>query len=314
LLEQIIGKSEKMNTVLEQVANAAITDTSVYIEGESGTGKELTAKALHLSSKRKDGPFVAINCAAIPETLFESELFGYEKGAFSGANRKKTGHFAQAQGGTLFLDEISEMPLSMQAKLLRAIQEREFFPLGGTRTIKVDVRLIATSNRNLTEAVEKGDFREDLYYRIHVIVINLPPLKQRKDDIPLLARFFLNKYNKLASKNIKDFSSSVLQEMILYDWPGNVRELENTIEAAVAMASKNIITEDYIFHSTHFKNPGFTPLKEAKEEFEKNYLIHLIKLTHGNISKAAELSGKYRADLYELLKKYGLKPTEFRKN
>jgi two-component system, NtrC family, response regulator GlrR len=310
--ENIVGRSEKMKRVLELVTQAAQSDSSVLIQGDSGTGKELIAKALHVSSDRKDKPFIAVNCAAIPETLFESELFGYEKGAFSGANRNKQGHFAQADEGTFFLDEISEMPLSMQAKLLRALQEREFFPLGGNKTIKVDTRLIATTNRNLEEAVQKGEFREDLYYRIHVIVVNMPPLKERKEDIPLLAKFFLKKFCKAADKEIKGFSPEVLQKLMLYDWPGNVRELENTIEGAVVMARQDVITEDFLLHADTFSKEGFKPLKEAKEQFERNYLIQLIELTQGNISKAAKISGKYRADLYELLKKHGLKPKDFR--
>lgn len=310
--KSIIGRSEKMKRVLERVTQAAQSDSSVFIQGDSGTGKELIAKALHLASDRKDKPFIAVNCAAIPETLFESELFGYEKGAFSGAHRNKQGLFAQAHGGTFFLDEISEMPLSMQAKLLRAWQEKEFFPLGGNKTIKVDTRLIATSNRNLEEEVQKGQFREDLFYRIHVIVILMPPLKERKEDIPLLARFFLKKYCKITEKEIKGFSPEVLQKLMLYDWPGNVRELENTIEGAVVMATQDIITEDFLLRADSFADPGFKPLKEAKEQFEKNYLVQLIELTQGNISKAAKISGKYRADLYELLKKHGLKPKDFR--
>jgi two-component system, NtrC family, response regulator GlrR len=312
--ENIIGRSERMQKVLEQVFQAAQSDSTVYIEGESGTGKELIAKALHMAGQRKNQRFVAINCAAIPETLLESELFGYEKGAFTGAIRSKKGLFSEAQGGTFFLDEISEMPLAMQAKLLRVIQEREVTPIGGTQTLKVDVRLIASSNKNIEEAVKRGEFREDIYYRIHVIVIHLPPLRERKEDIPLLSDFFLKKFSAGTSKNIRAFSPGALQKMIQYDWPGNVRELENAVEAAVAMATQDIISEDLILQTRKMEATPFCPFKKAKEDFERNYLLQLIEAAEGNMSRAADISGKYRADLYELFKKHDLKPSDFRRN
>ncbi len=311
--ESIVGNSEKMKKVFEQVVQAAKTDSHVHIFGESGTGKELIAKCLHEASPRKEKPFVAINCAAIPEALFESELFGYEKGAFTGANQRKKGLFLQAHSGTLFLDEISEMPLSMQVKLLRVLEETVFYPLGGESTVHVDVRIVVASNKDLKREVENGTFREDLYYRVHVINIKLPPLRERKEDIPLLARFFLKKYTKNMNKRIRDFSSSALQKMMLHHWPGNVRELENTVEYAVVMAVEDVITEDLILSSHEEVNEGLKCLKSAKEEFEKDYLVQLIGLTNGNVSQAAKLAGKYRADLYELLKKYDLKPIDFRK-
>jgi two-component system response regulator GlrR len=312
--ENIIGKSKQMEKVLEQLSRAAESDVNVCIEGESGTGKELIARTLHLASARKDGPFVAINCAAIPETLLESELFGYEKGAFTGAVQNKSGLLVQAQEGTFLLDEISEMPLSMQAKLLRVMQEKEFFPLGGRKTIKVDTRFIATSNKDLEEEVKKGSLREDLFYRIHVIVIKLPPLRERKEDIPVLANYFLGKLSKDMKKRITRFSSAALQKLMLHAWPGNVRELQNTIESAIAMAGSDIISEDLILPTQNVEHNNLKPLKDAKENFEKNYLIQLIKITQGNVTQAAKLAGKYRADLYELLKKYGIKPSDFRKN
>jgi two-component system response regulator GlrR len=311
--ENVIGKSAKMKGVLEQVAQAAQTDSSIYIEGESGTGKELIARTLHVAGSRKDRPFVAINCAAIPETLLESELFGYEKGAFTGASTSKKGLFAQANGGSFFLDEISEMPISMQAKLLRVLQEQEYYPLGGRKTVKVDVRLITTSNRDLREAVNKGNFREDLFYRINVIVIKLPPLKERTEDIPLLAKFFLKKYAEKTQKSMSGFSPAAMQKLVLYHWPGNVRELENAVEGAVVMATQDMITEDIILQTQKLEVENLKPFKKAKEDFEKNYLVQLIGLSQGNMSKAAELSGKYRADLYDLLKKHDMKPADFRK-
>jgi two-component system response regulator GlrR len=308
----IIGNSEKMKKVLEQVGHAAATDSNVYIEGRSGTGKELIAKALHVASARSKGPFVAINCAAIPETLMESELFGHEKGAFTGANRTKKGLFAEAEGGSFFLDEIAEMPLAMQVKLLRALEEREFYPVGGNRSVKVDVRLIAAANRNLAAEVEKGNFREDLFYRIHVIPIKLPPLTDRKEDIPLLARHFLARFAQKMGKKLQGFTPEAMQKLMTHGWPGNIRELENTIECAVAMGSGEMVTPDMLLQTQDTENPGLAPLKEAKDTFERDYLIQLIEITRGNISQAAKLAGKYRADFYTLLKKHQLDPTNFR--
>ena len=310
--DNIIGKSEKMQKVFEQVTLAAATDSNVYIEGKSGTGKELIAKTLHVASNRKDGPFIALNCAAIPDTLMESELFGYEKGAFTGASKDKKGLFAEACGGTFFLDEISEMSLSMQAKILRSLEEKEFYPVGSRQTVKVDARIIAASNKNLEEEVEKGRFREDLFYRIHVIPIKLPPLQERKEDIPILSRHFLQKFSKEMGKDVNGFSMNAMQKLISYPWPGNIRELENTIECAVAMTKRNIITQDFILQSQESNPEGLISFKDAKENFEKNYLIQLFELTRGNVSKAAKLAGKYRADVYELIKKYNLKITDFR--
>ena len=312
--KNIITKSEKMEEVLDQVAQAAESDSNVYIEGESGTGKELIAKTLHLASARKDGPFIAINCAAIPETLLESELFGYRKGAFTDAAHNKKGLFIQANLGTFFLDEISEMPLSMQAKFLRVLQEKEFYPVGGQKTIKVDTRFMATSNRNLEAEVAKGNFREDLFYRIHVIVIQLQPLRKRKEDISLLVNYFLNKYARETQKEITGFTPAAMQKLMLHDWPGNVRELENTVECAVALATQDMISEQSILPSQDEAQSGLKSLKAAKEGFEKNYLIQLIELTRGNVSQAAKLAGKYRADLYDLLKKYGIKPADYRQS
>ncbi len=311
--DNLIGKSAKMKRVMMQVAQAAKSDAVVYITGESGTGKELIARNLQLASNRAEGPFIAINCAAIPENLLESELFGYQKGAFTDAHQNKMGLFAQAHGGTFFLDEISEMPLNMQAKLLRLLEEKTVQPIGARVPLKVDARILAASNKNLEEEVQKGNFREDLFYRIHVIVIKLPPLRERKEDIPLLAGYFLEKYAKQTGKKITGFSASASQKLLRHHWPGNVRELENTIESAVAMADKNVITEDLILQMHPSADEGLKSLKDAKKDFEKDYLLQLITLTGGNVTEAAKLAGKYRADLYELLKKYKLNPADFRK-
>jgi len=314
--EDIVSQSERMEKVFEQASLATESDSNVYIEGESGTGKELVARALHVTSSRKDGPFVAINCAAIPETLLESELFGYEKGAFTGAAQDKQGLLCRAHSGTLLLDEISEMPLSMQAKFLRVLQEMEFYPVGGTQTRKIDARIIATSNRNLEQEVRKGNFRKDLFYRIHVIVIQLPPLRERKEDIPLLAGHFLKKFSEETQKEIIGFSPAALGKLMLHAWPGNVRELENIIESAVAMTTEHIISDGLILPSqgfeVAFKEDSLKPLKEAKESFEKDYLVQLIERTGGNVTQAAKLAGKYRADLYELMKKHEIKPADYR--
>jgi two-component system response regulator GlrR len=309
----IVARSSVMQTVLETVSRIAKTESTVYVRGESGTGKELIARAIHLASNRRDKPFVAINCAALPETLLESELFGHEKGAFTGAIKSSKGLIAQAHEGTIFLDEIGDMPLSIQAKLLRALQERQFYPVGSERPLEVDVRVIVATNKDLEERVKQGLFREDLYYRIHVIPVLLPPLRERKEDIPILAEHFLKKFSKQMNKDIKSLAPLALQRLMLHDWPGNVRELENTIEYAMAMARQDIITEDLILPMKIGEDDAVKPLKEARGQFEKNYLIRLLKLTQGNVSNAAAMAGRYRADVYTLLKKYKINPADFKK-
>jgi two-component system response regulator GlrR len=257
---------------------------------------------------------VAINCAAIPETLLESELFGYEKGAFTGADRNRKGLMAEAHGGTFFLDEVSEMSLSMQVKLLRALEERTFFPLGSRQPVTVDIRIIAAANRDLDTAIQKGTFREDLYYRIHVIPIKLPTLEERREDIPLLARHFLEKYARVMEKHITGFTPAAMRKLMTYTWPGNVRELENTVECAVAMSEASQIQEKLILrHPFRGRTERvIVPLRAAKVDFERQYLIQLLESTRGNISQASKLAGKYRADFYGLLKKHGLDPDRFR--
>ncbi len=310
--KNIIGKSKKMHEVMEHISRTAEIDSSVCIYGESGTGKELIAKSLHLLSSRKDKLFVAINCAAIPEGLLEGELFGYEKGAFTGAVRNKKGFFAQADGGTIFLDEMSEMSESMQVKLLRVLQEREFYPLGSEKPIKIDVKIIAATNKNLEDEVKNGNFREDLFYRIHVIPIYIPPLRERKEDIPLLVDHFIKKLAVNMKKEVTGISTPALQKLLSYEWPGNVRELENSIEYAVAMTTKDIIGEDLILQTKAVEQGELKQLKEAKNEFEKKYISNLISLTKGNVSEASRLSGKYRSDFYDLLKKHNLKIADFK--
>ena len=312
--KNIVTRSKKMHQVLETVARIAQMDSTVHIHGESGTGKELIARAIHLASPRKDKPFVAINCAALPETLLESELFGHEKGAFTGAIKSSKGLFAQAHQGTLFLDEIGDMPPALQVKLLRVLQERQFYPVGSESPVSVDVRVIVATNKNLAELVKQDLFREDLFYRIHVIPIELPPLRDRREDIPLLAESFLNKFSTQMDKKIKGLAPGALQRLMLHEWPGNVRELENTIEYAVAMTVQDVITEELILPGE--KNSvaeALTPFKEARDAFEKRYLVRLLEVTQGNVSSAATIAGRYRADLYTLLKKHELNPGNFKK-
>jgi two-component system response regulator GlrR len=311
----IVAKSEKMEKVLMQVALIAKTESTVYIHGESGTGKELIAKALHLSSSRKEKPFVAINCAALPETLLESELFGYEKGSFTGALQSKKGLFMQADGGTLFLDEIASMSGALQAKMLRGLQEQQFYPVGGKEPVEVDVRFIVATNKDLEKEVKEGRFREDLFYRIHVIPVNLPTLRERKEDIPPLVDQFLKRFSEKMGKEVKNVTPGAMQKLMLYDWPGNVRELENTIEFAMAMTQRDVITEELILPSRGGPaSEKLKPLSEAKADFERGYISNILELTKGNISRAAELAGRYRADFYNILKKHKIRPEDFKKN
>ena len=308
----IVARSEKMQRILDLASRIAGTDSTIYISGESGTGKELIAKVIHLASGRRDKPFVAINCAAIPETLLESELFGYEKGAFTNAIRSYGGLIAQSHQGTLFLDEIGDMSLSLQAKLLRVLQERTFYPLGSGRAVEVDMRVIVATNKDLEAEVKNGSFREDLFYRIHVVPIDLPPLRERKEDVPLLAEHFLREISQRMKKDIKGISAMAMQKLMLYDWPGNVRELENTIENAVAITQDDVLGEEIVLPARDLPPEPLKPLYEAVEEFKKGYLVRLLEFTKGNVSKAAGLAGRYRADFYNLLKKHNLKPEDFK--
>jgi two-component system response regulator GlrR len=311
-IENIVARSKNMQEILRQVALVARTDSTIYIYGESGTGKELIAKTLHLASDRKEKPFVAINCAAIPETLLESELFGYEKGSFTGAVQSRTGLFMQADGGTLFLDEIASMSPALQAKMLRVLQEQQFYSVGGKIPFTVDVRIIVATNKDLKKAVEEGLFREDLFYRICVIPINLPPLRERKEDILPLVDQFIAQFSRKMKKEVKGITSPGMQKLMLHDWPGNIRELENTIEFAVAMTQQDVITEDLILPANSTAQEPLKSLTRAKAEFEKGYVIHLLQVTKGNISRAAELAGRFRADFYNIVKKHKVNPADFK--
>ncbi|MEQ8151465.1 MAG: sigma-54 dependent transcriptional regulator [Smithellaceae bacterium] len=314
-LQSVIGRSAPMKQVFDLTALAAQSNSSVFISGESGTGKGMIARALHQLSDRRDKPFVSINCASIPETLLESELFGFEKGAFTGAVSNKKGLFLQADGGMIFLDEISEIPLSMQGKLLKAIEEKEFYPLGAQKPVKVDIRIVSASNKDIEKEVEKGNFRSDLFYRIHVIPIRIPPLRERKEDIALLVEFFLEKCAAKMNKRIKNIAPQAMKKIMVYSWPGNVRELENVIECAVVMAREDVINEEMlVITNQKMEENTFLPFKESKNDFERNYLEDLMKITKGNVSQAAKMAGKYRADLYAMLEKHKLNPLDFRKD
>ena len=313
--QNIIGRSEAMKRVFDAVALAAETGSNVFISGESGTGKGLVARALHQLSDRRDNPFISINCAAIPATLLESELFGFEKGAFTGASTSKKGLFVQADSGIIFLDEISEIPLAMQGKLLKALEEKEFYPLGAHKTVKVDIRIVSASNKDIEQEVKQGNFRSDLFYRVHVIPIKLPPLRERTEDIPLLTEHFLDKVAGKLKRHVKSLSPPAMQKLMIYTWPGNVRELENIIECAVVMSTEDVISEEMIIlPGQEMGEHSFKPFKESKQNFERHYLVQLMKISRGNVSQASRLAGKYRADLYELLEKYGINPLDFRQN
>ncbi len=307
-LENVVARSPKMQALLDQVARVAETDATICLSGETGTGKEVIARVIHCNSRRARGPFIGVNCGAIPESLFESELFGHVKGAFTGAQHAKRGLVQSAQGGTLFLDEIAEMPLTLQVKLLRAIQEREVLEVGAERPSKVDVRFITSTNKDLSAAVRAGTFREDLYYRIQVFPITMPPLRERRDDIPFLAQHFLQQSARRMQKEIRGFLPEAMQKLMLHSWPGNIRELENVVEKAVVLSSQDMITPDLLPSVTQESTSQVKPLTEARDEFEQNYLKAVLQLTGGNISRAAQMAGRYRADFYKLLKKHGLHP------
>lgn len=319
----IIGKNPGMREVYDLISDVADTDATVLIRGETGTGKELVAKSIHFNSRRKDNAIVSLNCGALPETLLESELFGYEKGAFTGATRQKMGKFEHADGGTVFLDEVSDLSPTTQVKLLRVLQERVIERVGGNGQIEVDVRIISATNKDLEEEVAQGKFREDLYYRLNVVPIKLPPLRERKEDIPLLAKHFLAKYARLLNKDITIISQDVLNEMMAYDWPGNVRQLENLIERAIIMAKGNSITHIDLSDDLRRRKVEpprnlavHLPFKEAKErvvkEYERDYFMILLGRCRGNITQSAKISQLDMKTLRRKMKEYGLKKKDFK--
>jgi len=308
----MIGKDSQIQIIFKLIEDIAPSDATVLIQGESGTGKEMVAHAIHRKSFRKDKPFVVINCSAYPTTLLESELFGHEKGAFTGALKTKPGRFEQADGGTVFLDEIGEIPPSAQIKLLRILQSRKFERLGGRETLAVNVRILAATNKNLLQEVKDGRFREDLFYRLNVIPIHLPPLRDRRNDLLLLTRHFLDQFSNVQNKTVKDFSTEVMRRLLDYSWPGNVRELENTIEHAVVLAKGEQIQVSDLPSS--FLNIKTSPVSEKSvslEETEKQHLLEVLEKCQWNKKKAAQILGIGRSTLYVKLKKYQLMPPSY---
>lgn len=304
----IIGKSPSMIRLLETTSKAAASDATVLITGESGTGKEMIAGAIHFNSTRENHPFIKLNCAAISEGLLESELFGHEKGAFTGAVRRREGRFSQAHRGTLFLDEISEMSMAMQAKLLRVIQEKEFTRVGGEEVLTVDVRIITATNRDLLAEVQQGNFREDLYYRLNVINLKVPPLRERREDIPLLAEHFLKMFSAKNDKAIKGFTPQAMDRLIRYRWPGNVREMMNAVESAVVLSDSEYISESDL-SLLHAELPSLEAVAPVSadlplEEVEKTTILKTLEISGGNKSEAARKLGITRATLHKKLKKY----------
>ncbi len=312
----IIGKSKPMQDLFELIRRAADSRCTVVIQGESGTGKELVAKAIHYNSPRKHKKIVCVNAATLQDTLLESQLFGHVKGAFTGAYKDQKGFFEIADGGTLFLDEITEISPAIQAKLLRVLQEREIVPVGSTKPVKVDVRLLVATNKDLKKTMEEKNFREDLYYRLNVLTITIPPLRDRVEDIPLLAMHFLKKYSKEAEKNITGFTPMAMELLCSYPWPGNVRELENVIEAAVSLETSDKITTRYLNYDGRLsslpkgmkfiEDNKMLPYSDAKKRFEREYILTALERCSGNISLAARQTGIIRTNLYKKLKKLNI--------
>ncbi|OYW39785.1 MAG: two-component system response regulator GlrR [Hydrogenophilales bacterium 12-61-10] len=309
---EILTASPAMETLLAEAQLAAQSEAALLIQGESGTGKELLARAIHRASPRRAKPFVAINCGAIPAELLESELFGHMKGAFTGAARDHPGLFLSAQGGTVFLDEIGDMPAPLQVKLLRVLQEGEVRPVGATETRAVDVRILSATHRNLEEAIVSGEFREDLYYRLNVVNLLLPPLRERREDIPLLARHFLTELTEKYRRRIHGFAPEALEMLVAADWPGNIRQLRNVLEQCCALCTTSTIPASLVARALRDKPSDIQPLAEARAAFERDYLITLLKLTRGQVSEVARLAGRNRTEVYRLLERHGLTPALFK--
>ncbi len=310
--EGIVTRSPQMENLLGQAKLIAFSDASVFIQGESGTGKELLARAIHKASPRHDQPFIAINCGAIPESLLESELFGHTKGAFTGALRDHKGLFQVANGGTLFLDEIGDMPLPLQVKLLRALQEQTVRPVGSNSSIPIDVRVISATHRNLNEEMKGGRFREDLYYRINVVGLEIPPLSGRREDISLLANNFLHQVSVRYGKKLSGFAPEALQLLIAAPWPGNVRQLQNIVEQTVVLSTTPLIPASLVQKALQDDIGGILPFETARKNFERDYLIKLLKATNGSVTQAAKLAQRNRTEFYKLLQRHQLTPALFK--
>lgn len=310
--DKIISRSAIMESLLQQSKQVAKSDFSLLIQSQSGTGKELLAKAIHLASPRHSKEFTAINCAAIPEQLLESELFGHTKGAFTGAERSHIGLFQATDGGTLFLDEIGDMPLSFQVKLLRVLQEREVRAVGSTQSIKIDVRIISATHKNLQQAIIDGSFREDLYYRLNVVELELPPLAERREDIPLLAHHFLTLSAQQSDISIAGFSPEAMEILISATWPGNIRQLQNVVEQTVALSTEPLISEMLVKNALRDKTTILPSFVQARDKFERDYLSKLLKITAGNVSQAAKIAQRNRTEFYKLLNRHHLSAEAFR--
>ena len=311
---EILTRSPQMENLLGQAKLVAATDASVFIQGESGSGKELLARAIHNASPRHGKAFVAINCGAIPENLLESELFGHSKGAFTGAVKNHVGLFESATGGTLFLDEIGDMPQALQVKVLRALQERVIRPVGSTTDVSIDVRLISATHRDLAKEMREGRFREDLFYRINVVGLEIPSLANRREDISLLANHFIKTFNKKYKKKVHSFAPEALEILISAHWPGNVRQLQNIVEQTVVLATTQIIPANLVQKALQEESNAIIPFDTARQHFEQNYLVNLLKATQGNVTQAAKLAKRNRTEFYRLLERHHIQANSFKNN
>ena len=310
--QAIVTRSPLMERLLEQAGMVAQSDVSVLINGQSGTGKEIVAQAIHNASPRRDKPFVAINCGALPEQLLESELFGHARGAFTGAVSSREGLFQAAEGGTLFLDEIGDMPVALQVKLLRVLQERKVRPLGSNRDIDIDVRIISATHRDLPKAMARGEFREDLFYRLNVVNLKIPPLAERTEDIPLLANHLLRQSADRHKPFVRAFPTDAMKRLMAAKWPGNVRQLVNVIEQCVALTSSPVISDALVEQALEGENTALPTFVEARNQFELNYLRKLLQITKGNVTHAARMAGRNRTEFYKLLSRHELDANDFK--
>lgn len=310
--KDIVTRSPQMLRLLEQAKLVAQSDVSVLINGQSGTGKEVLAQAIHRASPRAKKPFIAINCGALPEQLLESELFGHAKGAFTGAVSSREGLFQAAEGGTLFLDEIGDMPMALQVKLLRVLQERKVRPLGSNRDIDIDVRILSATHRDLPKAMERNEFREDLYYRLNVVNLRIPTLSERAEDIPVLANHLLRESAKRHKPFVRSFSTDAMKCLMTASWPGNVRQLVNVIEQCVALTTAPVISEALVTQALQGENTALPTFAEARGHFEMTYLRKLLQMTKGNVTQAARMAGRNRTEFYKLLSRHGLDANSFK--